>query len=184
MRFNRVIIASILILLLFLVCSNYASNEEYHSTVNELVFYSPDNQLVSGIITEVYPDGFQVSVDDKKGNYINYRVITSFKVELSDGAYVLGTLNSPNVITGEKIVTVKRSEFKFVIIRSIVGFILFLIIFLTYWKFNFKTFNFTRLKENQRFSQPQNPQKISDFLGVRKMLCIFLNFLKKILRRK
>ena len=146
MKFKRLIIGSFLIVILFLVCSNYASNEEYYinSNTTELFFNYPGSYIfASGMVTNIYNDGFEFSVN-KNGNITIYHVKTRSKVKLDDTAYILGTLNSSNVITSLKLITVKKSDFDFVIIRSIFGMFLFLIIFGKYWKFNPQKMVFTR----------------------------------------
>ena len=147
MKFERVIVGSFLVVFLFVVCSNYAYNEEYYtnSTVQELFFNYPNQIFISGIVTELYHDGFEVSVNNN-GNFYNYKVKTQSKVDLGDTAQIVGTLNSHGVITAVKLFSVKNSDFNFVIIRSILGIVLFLIIFGRYWKFNLKKMLFIRRK--------------------------------------
>ncbi|HML06466.1 MAG TPA: hypothetical protein VK426_11880 [Methanobacterium sp.] len=138
MKFKRLILGSFLIAVLILLFYNYALNEVYYtnSNLNELFYNYQDNQIfVSGIVTDTYPDGFEVSVY-KEGNNSVYHVKTPFKSDLGSTIYVLGTLNFPNIIISTKFISVKESDFNFVIIRSVLGMILFLVIFLRYWKFD------------------------------------------------
>lgn len=145
MSFKRLIAGVVLILFLFLLCSNFAADPEYHSIINELAFNFQGNQFVDGLVSKVYHDGFNVSVNET-GITSYYLVKTPFRVVEGDNVYVLGTLDSPHVITGEKIIIVKKDEFASVIIRSIIGLALFLIIFLTYWRFDIRKMIFKRRK--------------------------------------
>lgn len=140
MKFKRFILGLFLIIILFLLCSNYSFNENYYinSTTNELLYNYPENQIfIFGTVTSVYNDGFEILVN-KNGNYYNYKIKTLSDVNLGDTVYLTGTLSSSNVIISSKLINVKNSDFHFVILRSIFGMILFLIIFGKYWKFDLK----------------------------------------------
>lgn len=136
MKVKRFISGLFLIVILFLLCTNYSINEDYYinSTTNELFYNYPENHIfLSGTVINVYNNGFKVS------NYGTiYKVNGLSNITVGDTAYILGTLNSPYNVTSIKVITNNRSDFYFVIIRSIFGMIFFLVFFFNYWKFNFK----------------------------------------------
>ena len=186
MKLERFILGLFLIVIIFLVCNNYASNNEYYtnSDIIDLLCYPGTYMVLSGTVTDIYNGGFQVRVNSN-GNFYDYKVKTLSKVNLGDTAYILGTLNSSNIITCLKVVTVKNGDFSFVIIRSIFGMLLFLIIFGKYWRFNLKNMIFIRLKEN-RSQQKQSfcGVKIFNFNSLRKKKFFRAPKIQRILRRK
>ena len=137
MRLKRPILGTVFILLLVLLCYNYVSKEDYrdHIVGDLLTDYSENQIAVSGEVTRIYNDGFEIYVfsNDKF-----YRIIAGSEMSLGNNAYISGTLNSHNEIIANKIVITKEDEIIFVIFRSLFGAIIFLLIFGRYWKFNRK----------------------------------------------
>ncbi|MGZ7068278.1 MAG: hypothetical protein ACXVHT_08260, partial [Methanobacterium sp.] len=134
------------IILLSLLCFNYASNHVYYadSSVVDLLYDSKELNFTSGPVTDIYNDGFEI-YGINLGNY--FQVKTKLKVEPENYAYILGTLIPvTNEIIPQKIMIDKEDDSMNVIYRSIFGLIIFLFIFMRYWKFNFKKILFIKRK--------------------------------------
>jgi len=211
MRLKRLILGTFFILLLVLLCYNYVSNDNYrdHIVGDLLTDYSENQIAVSGEVTRIYNDGFEIYVfsNDKF-----YRIIADSKVSLGNDAYISGTLNSHNEIIANKIVITKGDEIIFVIFRSLFGAIMFLLIFGRYWKFNREKMLFLRkysdfpdqkiLKNPRRWGHQKSivPERLGNAVHVKKsvfgvaklvlqtsrfiILTAFSKIFKKILRRK
>lgn len=144
MKIERLILGLIFILILLLLCHNYASEGYYHdNSVIDLLNYSENQILIYGHITEINKDGFEVYNIKNKNTY---QLKTNLKLNVGTGIYILGTLNSNNEVTIIKIMTFKHEGVIDVIFRSLLGFIIFLIVFLKYWKFELKKVLFIRRK--------------------------------------
>lgn len=144
MRCERLLIM-VFIFVLFLSFFNYASNHIYSVdyTVDLLNSNSKNQIFISGPITEIFNDGFEIY--DTEGEYF-IQIKTKLNVNLGDYAYILGPLNSNNEIIPKKIMTTKKDEFIYVISRSLFGLIIFLLIFMRYWKFDIKRILFIKRK--------------------------------------
>lgn len=145
MKFKRPILGVIFLLILFLLCYNYSAEGYYHDikVIDLLNGYSPNEVLVYGPVVSVSKDGFVVySVRDSTP----YKIKTNLKLNSSADVYVLGTLNSNNEIIMTKIMTFSMKEVSLVFLSSFFGLIIFLIVFLKYWRFNFKELLFIRRK--------------------------------------
>ncbi|WP_414468867.1 hypothetical protein [Methanobacterium sp. ACI-7] len=179
MKIEKLILGSIFILLLLLLCYNYAFEGYYqdNSVIDILNGYSDNQILIHGPITEINKDGFEVYNINNKNSYT---VKTNLKLNIGTGIYVLGTLTSNNEVNVIKIMTFKQENVINVMFRSLLGLIIFLIVFLKFWKFELKKMLFVRLKENKACKSERFAA--SKFL----ILTVFLNhkILKKILRRK
>ena len=145
MKFKRSILVTIFLFLLLLLCFSYAYGGYYKdiSVIDLLNGYSGNEVLVYGPVTSVYNDGFEVySVRSSSA----YKVKTNLKINLGTDVYVLGTLNSNNEIIITKIMTFSMKGVFNVFFTSFFGLIIFLIVFLKYWKFNPKEILFIRRK--------------------------------------
>ena len=154
MKSERLILGLIFILLLFLLCSNYAYEGYYqdNSVIDLLHSYSESQVLIHGPVIDTYNDGVKVY------NINNHEVInvkTKLKLNLGTDLYVLGILDPKNELIADKIMIFKMSSVFNIILRSLFGFILFLIFFGKYWKFNFKKMEFFRSKKSS-ISEPKN----------------------------
>lgn len=145
MKIERLILGSIFILLLLLLCYNYAFKDYYqdNSVIDILNGYSENQILIYGHITEINKDGFEVYNIKNKDTY---HVKTNLKLNVGTGIYILGTLDSNNEVNIIKIMTFKHEGVINVIFRSLLGFIIFLIVFLKFWKFELKKMLFVRRK--------------------------------------
>ncbi|MFY9639040.1 MAG: hypothetical protein WAK14_09605 [Methanobacterium sp.] len=145
MKFTRSILVTIFLFLLLLLCFSYAYGGYYKDTsvIDLLNGYSGNEVLVYGPVTSVYNDGFEVySVRSSSA----YKVKTNSKINLGTDVYVLGTLNSNNEIIITKIMTYSMNGVFNVFFTSFFGLIIFLLVFLKYWKFNFREILFIRRK--------------------------------------
>ena len=145
MKFTRSILVTIFLFLLLLLCFSYAYGGYYKDTsvIDLLNGYSGNEVLVYGPVTSVYNDGFEVySVRSSSA----YKVKTNSKINLGTDVYVLGTLNSNNEIIITKIMTFSMKGVFNVFFTSFFGLIIFLIVFLKYWKFNPREILFIRRK--------------------------------------
>lgn len=144
MKIERLLLGSIFILLLLLLCYNYAFEGYYNdNSVIDLLNYSENQIMIYGHVTETYNDGFEVyNIRNKEV----YHVKTNLKLNVGTGIYILGTLDSNNKVTTIKIMTFKHEGVINVIFRSLIGFIIFLIVFLKFWKFKLKKMLFVRRK--------------------------------------
>lgn len=145
MKFKRSILVIIFLSLLFLLCYNYAFEGYYqdNSIIDLLNDYTENQILIYGHITETNKDGFEVYNIKNKDTY---HVKTNLKLNVGTGIYILGTLDSNNEVTIIKIMTFKHEGVINVIFRSFLGFIIFLIVFLKFWKFELKKMLFVRRK--------------------------------------
>ncbi len=145
MKFKRSILVTIFLFLLLLLCFSYAYGGYYKdiSVIDLLNGYSGNEVLVYGPVTSLYNDGF--GVYDVR-NSSPYKVKTNLKLNLGTDIYVLGTLNSNNEIIITKIMTFNMKGVFNVFISSFFGLIIFLLVFLKYWKFDPKEILFIRRK--------------------------------------
>jgi hypothetical protein len=145
MKFKRSILGTIFLFLLLLLCFSYAYGGYYKdiSVIDVLNGYSGNEVMVYGPVTSVYSDGFEVySVRNSSA----YKVKTNLKVNLGTDIYILGTLNSNNEIIITKIIPFSMNGVSNIFLSSFFGLIIFLFVFLKYWKFNFKEILFIRRK--------------------------------------
>ena len=156
MRYERLLIIGF-ILILFLVFNNYNNMQSIYLdySVVDLAYNNSPNQIfIDGPVIKIFNDGFLMH-DEQYGNF--FLVKTNSDVKLGDFVYLLGTLNSHNKtlnsyngiyneIIPNKILITKGYEINYVFLWSLLGFIIFLLIFLRYWKFNFKRLLFVRRK--------------------------------------
>ncbi|MFZ0441127.1 MAG: hypothetical protein WAL81_00650 [Methanobacterium sp.] len=145
MKFTRSILVTIFLFLLLLLCFSYGYGGYYKDTsvIDLLNGYSGNDVLVYGPVTSVYNDGFEVySVRSSSA----YKVKTNSKINLGTDVYVLGTINSNNEIIITKIMTFSMKGVFNVFFTSFFGLIIFLIVFLKYWKFNPREILFIRRK--------------------------------------
>ena len=145
MKFKRSILVTILLSLLLLLCFSYAYGGYYKdiSVIDLLNGNSGNEVMVYGPVTSIYNGGFEVYSVRNSGSY---NVKTNLKVNLDSDVYILGTLNSNNEIIITKIMTFSMKGVLNVYLSSFLGLIIFLLVFLKYWKFNPKEILFIRRK--------------------------------------
>lgn len=137
-----------LLSILYGTCSyyneNYETNRDYYTLKTILSDY-PEGQMVSvsGVVTEVYDNGFYFN--DYYQNIV-YKVNSDSKVDINDEVFVLGKLGPSYELYDANVFIYHKWKAGFVLLRSIIGGFFLLILFLAYWKFDFKSFEFTRRK--------------------------------------
>lgn len=145
MKFKRLILGLIFILLLLVLCYNYSIEGYYQdiSVVDLLNGNSGNQVIIYGPVTQIYIDGFEVySIRNKNA----YHIKTNLKLNLGADAYILGTLNSNNELIIIKMMIITRTGVMDVFLRSLLGLIIFLVVFLKYWKFSTDKILFIRRK--------------------------------------
>lgn len=164
MKFKRLILGIIFTLLIFLLCYNYAFN--YHNALQneDRTDLTKDNTVITlenyvfmlATVTDEYDDGIIVEVyNNDSVNY--YKIKTPSKKDVGYPVVIFGTISSNNEIVANKILIRSTSEMIFIIFRSFIGLILFLLIFLKYWKFDFRKIEFKRrLRKINDFPNHQN----------------------------
>lgn len=146
----RIITGFILILILTILCinynTNYESNLEYPSTGAILAEYPEGSTVyVSGEVTGLNSDGFELQ-NDYNGKKVGYIIETSKKAEIGDNVQVVGILGPSLTLKSTEIIVMEKWSYEFVLIRSAFALILLIFIFFSYWKFDFKIFQFVRRK--------------------------------------
>ncbi|MEN4018389.1 MAG: hypothetical protein PQ975_00680 [Methanobacterium sp.] len=146
----RIITGFILILILTILCINYNANYESHleypSTGAILAEY-PENSTVyvSGEVTSLNNDGFELQ-DNYNGKKVRYIIETSKKAGIGDNVQVVGILGPSFNVKSTEIIVMKKWSYEFVLLRSALALVFLIFIFFSYWKFDFKIFEFMRKK--------------------------------------
>ena len=159
MDLKRIIIGSVLTLILLSLCIYYydyhESKSKYISTAAIESYYPEDSLVyVSGTVVKPNNNGFYLR--DKNNWSITYNVVSGKHVQLDDNVQLLGILGSNYTIKSTRIYVETKWGYEFIIFRSALALIVLLFIFFRYWKFDFKTFQIIRLKENQDFPNIRN----------------------------
>ena len=138
-----------MIVLMFLCLyynSNYQSHLEYPDSSLILKDYPLGGTVsVSGVVTNSYNDGFLLS-DNYHGTAVNYHVLSNQKLEVGDEAEVLGTLIPNYTIKSSKILVITKFDYEFMLLRSFLIVIIFILLFRRYWRFNISRMEFRRVK--------------------------------------
>ena len=138
-----------MIVLMFLCLyynSNYQSHLEYPDSSLILKDYPLGGTVsVSGVVTNSYKDGFLLS-DNYHGTAVNYHVLSKQKLEVGDEAEVLGTLIPNYTIKASKILVITKFDYEFMLLRSFLVVIIFILLFRRYWRFNISRMEFRRVK--------------------------------------
>jgi hypothetical protein len=126
--------------------SNYQSHLEYPDSSLILKDYPLGGTVsVSGVVTNSYNDGFLLS-DNYHGTAVNYHVLSNQKLEVGDEAEVLGTLIPNYTIKSSKILVITKFDYEFMLLRSFLVVIIFILLFRRYWRFNISRMEFRRVK--------------------------------------
>jgi hypothetical protein len=147
MDLKRIAAGSILVLILLSLCVYYHNyhedNSKYPSTA-AIESYYPEGSLVyvDGSVVKQNKNGFYL----RDGNNIElvYNVISNEHVERNDNVQLLGILESNYTIKSTRIYVETNWGYKFILFRSALAIIVFILIFFWYWKFDFKTFELIR----------------------------------------
>ena len=146
MDLKRITAGSLLVLLLLSLCVYYyhyhGDNLKYPSTAAVESYYPEGSTIfVSGTATKVNKDGFYLL--DNSGS-IEYRIISGKHVKPGDNVQLIGILGPSYTIKSTRAMVETSGGYAFIILRSALALIVFIFIFFRYWKFNFRTFEFTR----------------------------------------
>ncbi len=134
----------ILILMSVYFASNYQKHLENPNTSIILKNYPlGETVAVSGTVAEVHDGGFTLS-DMYHGFEVNYTIISGEKISPGDQAEVLGILGPSNSVNATKILVITSFDYSFMLFRSAIVAILFVIFFLYYWSFDIGNFEFRR----------------------------------------
>ncbi len=147
---NRIFIFFGLLLVLILLSGYYAANYQNHlqypNTAVILKNY-PIGETVSvtGSVIKINNNSFIVT-DSYHGKVVYYTVYSSEKVSIGDQVEVLGVLGNSYQINASRILSVSPFDYKFLLQRSFIAFLIFLFFFIRYWRFDFRKMEFRRLK--------------------------------------
>lgn len=147
---SRAFIFTILMIVLVFLCLYYNSNYQSHLEYPDSSLILKDYPLggtvsVSGVVTNSYNDGFLLS-DNYHGTAVNYHVLSNQKLEIGDEAEVLGTLIPNYTIKSSKILVITKFDYEFMLLRSFLVVIIFILLFRRYWRFNISKMEFRRVK--------------------------------------
>ena len=147
MDLKQITAISILILILLSLCIYYynyhESNLKYPSTAAIESYYPEGSQVyITGSVTKPNKNGFYLR--DGSNLDIIYNVTGSKKVKPIDHIQLLGILGPNYTINSTEVYVETNHGYEFIIFRSALALIVFILIFLWYWKLDFKTFELTR----------------------------------------
>ena len=147
MDLKRITAVSTLIIILLSLCIYYhdyhESNLKYPSTAAIESNYPEGSQVyISGTVVKPKGNGFYLQ--DKDNLSIVYNVISGKHVKPDDNVQLLGILGPDYTIKNTKTIVETSEGYGFIIFRSALALIIFILIFLWYWKFDFKTFELVR----------------------------------------
>ena len=147
---NRAFIFFGLLLVIIILSGYYAANYENHlqypNTAVILENYTAGETVsVTGSVIKINNNSFIVT-DSYHGKVVYYTVYSSEKVSIGDQIEVLGILGNSYQINASKILSVSTFDYKFLLLRSFIAFLIFLFFFRRYWRFDFRKMEFRRLK--------------------------------------
>lgn len=146
MILKRIAIGFSFILILLVLCLYYnhypESTLEYPST-NAILSNYPEGSTVSVSGTALRSNSNGFDLLDKNGK-TEYKIITSKHVNPADNIQLIGVLGPSYTIKSTKMIVETEWSYEFVLQRSALALIFLIFIFLRYWKFDFKTFEFLR----------------------------------------
>jgi cytochrome c-type biogenesis protein CcmE len=139
-----------LLLTLILLCSYYESNYQQHlenpNTATIIENY-PIGQTVAvaGSVLNVQSDSFTI-LDEYHSTDVTYTILSTEKPSVGDEVEVLGVLGDSNTVVASKILVITNFDYDLMLLRSAIALLIFLFFFRRYWRFDFKKFEFRRLK--------------------------------------
>ncbi|OEC86069.1 MULTISPECIES: hypothetical protein [Methanobacterium] len=147
MDLKRTASVSLLAFILLGLClyyhNYYDDNLKYPST-EAIESHYPEGSLVyiTGSVTKPTKNGFNL----RDGNNLDivYNVTSNKKVQPIDYIQLLGILGHNYTINSTEIYAETNQGYEFIIFRSALALIVFILIFLWYWKFDFKRIEFIR----------------------------------------
>lgn len=147
---SRIFIIAILFISLTALClyysSEYKKHLEYPSYESILSSDYPLNQLVyiQGSIIKMEADGYYI-YNNYNGHDVIIKVLGPSPAGLDDEVSILGVLGPSNqIISVKEIRVIYNWKYKFLLLRSLLALFFLFIIFLYFWRFDFKKIVFKR----------------------------------------
>lgn len=147
---SRIFIIAILFISLTVLClyysSEYKKHLEYPSYESILSSNYPLNQLVyiQGSIIKMEADGYYI-YNNYNGHDVIIKVLGQSPAGLDDEVSILGVLGPANQILNVKEIRIIYNwKYRFLLLRSLLALIFLFIIFLYFWRFDFKKIVFKR----------------------------------------
>ena len=139
-----------LILAIILLCTYYVSNYQQHlenPNTSVIIKNYPlgETVAVSGNVLEIHNDSFTI-LDKYHSTDVTYTIHSTENLSIGDEVEVLGVLGNSNTIMASKILVISNFDYDFMLVRSAIAVLIFLFFFRRYWRFDFKKFEFRRLK--------------------------------------
>jgi hypothetical protein len=147
---SRKFIFIALLLALILLCTYYVSNYQQHlenPNTSIIIKNYPlgETVAVAGSVLDVGSNSFTI-LDQYHGTDIVYTIFSTEKLSVGDEVEILGVLGASNTVVASKILVISKFEYNFMLLRSGIAVLIFLFFFRRYWRFDFKKFEFRRLK--------------------------------------
>lgn len=147
---SRIFIIIILFISLTVLClyysSEYKKHLEYPSYESILSSDYPLNQLVyiQGSIIKMEADGYYI-YNNYNGHDVIIKVLGQSPAGLDDEVSILGVLGPANqILSVKEIRIIYNWKYRFLLLRSLLALIFLFIIFLYFWRFDFKKIVFKR----------------------------------------
>jgi len=147
---SRIFLICILFISLTVSClyysSEYKKHLEYPSYESILSSDYPLNQLVyiQGSIIEIDSDGYYI-INNYNGHNVIIKVLGKSPAGINDEVSILGVLGPSNqILSVKEIRIISYWKYNFLLLRSLLALIFLFIIFLHYWRFDFKKIAFKR----------------------------------------
>jgi hypothetical protein len=148
---NRALSLTILLIIFLFLCfyyyGNFMEHQEYPTVTQDLFNYTVGETISFSITVEkTYPGGFYLYYGRYQGKNIYYKVNSSQEVDTGDKVYFLGIMEPANQIISTKMIIIKKWSYYSLILRSLVAFVILILIFNKYWYFNHEKREFRRRK--------------------------------------
>lgn len=146
---NKFLIFCLLILILVLISSYYAPNYEkkwQYPSYGTILSTNPVGEVVfvDGSVDNIYPGRYNI-ITNYRGQIVNIKVLGPSPAQLGDQVTIVGVLGpSKQIVKVQKISVLSKWKTEFLLLRSFLAIILMIIIFLYFWKFNFRKFEFRK----------------------------------------
>ncbi len=143
--FTKIFILLFLIFILTLLCIHYYDNYQMHPSFPTDGLNQSQIQDVfktSGEVVKLQDYGFDIL--DEYNNIIP--VLSPTKPKIGDQVEILGILEPSGYFKSIEVVVIEKWGYESLFLRSFIGLIFMTIIFLWYWKLDFKKFLFVRRK--------------------------------------
>jgi hypothetical protein len=146
---HKLLILCLSITIMALLCFYYASNYEKHlqnPSYGAILSDYPLGQVVhvDGSVIMIYPDSYDL-IQNYHGQTIIMKVLGPSPAHLRDQVSILGVLGPSNqIVKVKKIHVLSWWKWEFELKRSFLVIPFLLILFLYFWKFNLRKFEFRR----------------------------------------